>query len=260
MTPRILVYCPLSPSTPKVYGRTLQSIFAMDWAGPLDVVFGRHDHGPTDRGTAYREITEKYNGARDLALLGGYDALLTIESDMIVPPLTLERLTRLDADVAYGLYVSRHGKHQWLAYLTLYETSGTSLSADRINAQAAWGQAIEVAGVGLGCTLIWRHVLEAIPFRWEEGGVANDWYFSLDLQARGYKQMTDCGVVCGHIASEPDPRIYWPDPEAERLYSIEPIGGGRAVTDRVSVPVGGQGAVVFGVRKEGAECTQPLPN
>lgn len=204
----ILVYCPLAPTPPIVHDRALASIFALRWMQPADIVFGRADTrkypDPQSRNT---NITAKYNRARDLALSGGYDALLTVESDMIIPPLALERMSRIDADVVYGLYVSRHGKHVWLAFSDLTgreggKYAGMSFSNDPDLCREAWGSVVETAGVGLGCTLIRRRVLEAIPFRNPDGMVANDWHFALDVKAAGFRQVHDCGVVCGHIGDD----------------------------------------------------------
>lgn len=216
--PRILCYIPMAPKRPKLYARTIQSAMNVIWDAPIDYVFGREDN-PVEM--PYDNICKKYNQGRKLALEGGYDALWTVEADMIIPPIALERLTRIDADVAYGLYVSRHGSQRWLAFSHIGETVGISISDDRINAKAAWGQVIETQGVGLGCTLIWRHVLEAIEFRHPGAETANDWFFSLDCQKHGFVQKHDLGVVCGHIVGPPSPKILWPDPEAERLYRIE---------------------------------------
>ena len=47
---------------------------------------------------------------------GGFDALLLVENDMILPPDALLKMAAVDADVVYGLYVNRHGWRKWLAY------------------------------------------------------------------------------------------------------------------------------------------------
>ncbi len=167
-----------------------------------------------------------------MALDSGYDALWTVEADMIVPPDALRRLAAVDADVAYGLYVSRHGRLQWLAYLSVTEHSGTSISVLPERAREAWGKVIETQGAGMGCTLIHRHVLEAIPFRRISGTqLANDWYFSLDCIAHGFRQAHDMGCVCGHIQGLPSPKIYWPDPDDERLIRVEFLA--EAMPERV---------------------------
>ena len=148
--PRVLAYCPVAPTTPKVYGRTVQSIFGLYWPAPLDVVFGREDHPDPER-AGYLNVLDKYDRAREMALAGGYDALLTIEADMIVPPLALARLARVEADVAYGLYCSRHGRLAWLAALALHERSAVFLSTARPDLMSrVWGRVIETQGVGPG--------------------------------------------------------------------------------------------------------------
>lgn len=217
--PKILCYIPMAPKRPKVYARTIQSVMNVIWDAQIEYVFNREDN-PVEM--PYENICKKYNQARAMFLAGNYDALWTVESDMIVPPITLERLTRVDADVAYGLYVSRHGNHRWLAFCSVGEQIGISLSDDRINAEKAWGQVIETQGVGLGCTLIWRHVLEKIEFRQpDKAATANDWFFALDCMREGFVQKHDFGVVCGHIVPPPSPKILWPDLNDHYLHRVE---------------------------------------
>ena len=242
---RVLAYVPLAPQTPKIYSRTLLGLFRMNWPHPIDYVFGRQDHKPLHKEAAYNEITDKFNRARDIALNGDYDAMLTVESDVILPPLALERMSRVDADVVYGLYVSRHGNHQWLAASRLDERTADYLSDDLEFCRQAWGEVVDTVGVGMGCTLIHRPVLERIRFRRREGLLANDWYFALDCQTTGFKQAHDLGVVCGHMEAHPSPRIYWPNPEELMGYSIEYLGDEdvRPVRDKEEIVVSGFKAV-----------------
>lgn len=207
---RLLIYCPASPQTPGVHPQTLESIMALEWDQPFDIVFGK-DGGNVLPGSpeGNRNITNKYNHAREIAL-GGYDALMTIEADMIVPPNAIERLLNVDADIAYGLYVSRHGPHPWLAFerVTPEIKGSKSMGETWEERDRMMGCIIESQGVGLGCTLIHRPVLEAIQFRLQDEYVANDWYFAVDARANGFKQAHHCGVICGHIDGY---QTYWPD-------------------------------------------------
>lgn len=238
---KILVFTPLNPSFPRLWGRTVQSVFRLEHDGPLDWHFVSNDN-PHAR--PYDNITHNYERARRAALEGGYDYLLTVESDMIVPPDTIGKLLACDADVAYGLYVFRHGRRNWSAYTELEARRGVSLSSDRDAARAAWGKIVDVAGVGMGCTLISRKVLGGVNFRMGDNDrVANDWQFALDLQAAGYSQRAHLGVVCGHHAYQPWPQVIWPDPDADSLYSTESLDGaptvrpGETTTVRVGMGV-----------------------
>lgn len=215
---RVLVYCPVAPKTPKIYGRTLQSIFRLDWSFPLDYVFGREDH---PAGTGYENIRDKHNHARRIVLNDGYDAVLFVEADMVIPSDALRKLVSVDADVAYGLYVNRHGWRRWLAFTMLDRNGAQSLSQKPDLAQACWGSPIETQGAGMGCTLIRRHVLEKLEFRLPQDGgddVADDWMFALDCQRLGLRQVHHLGVVCGHISPN---GVLWPDPEAKDLCRTE---------------------------------------
>lgn len=223
---KVLVYCPLNPVRPNVHFRTLESINALEWDN-FDVVYGESEAGwtPANNTDKNRDILRKYNQARDMVLADGYDALLTVEADMIVPPDAIRRLSQTGADVSYGLYVSRHGKHGWLMLSKVTEKIRGSKPMGKTwqERQEMWGKVIDTAGVGLGCTLIKREVLEEIPFRGFDEWVANDWYFAFDAQEKGFTQAHDCGVVCGHIDNY---RVLWPD-----------ISQGYIVTDEEQIDI-----------------------
>lgn len=213
---RTLVYVPLYPSQPRIRPETVESLGGLRWHGPLDLLFGRED--APERG-GYENILAKYQRARETFLGGGYEAMLTVEADMIVPALALERLTRLECDVAYGLYISRHGTRRWLAMMSIEGARGLSLSEQPEKARKLWGSAVVTKGAGLGCTLIHRRVMEQIPFRREEGGAACDWAFAKDCEAAGLRQMHDLGVACGHITD--NGTALWPDIDSPELFREE---------------------------------------
>jgi len=220
----VLVFCPMSPSYPRLWGRTIQSIMRMtsETVG-LEFWLRGHDN-PCEY--PYQNVAHNYNLAREIVLKLGLDALLTIESDMIVPPDTVDRLIATEADIAYGLYVWRHGRKEWSAYTSLKGLKGVSISRDPEAAKAAWGTVIDVAGVGQGCTLVRREVLEKIEFTLWPGSpkfVAPDWMLAIDAQINGFTQRCDLGVVCGHQSYAPWPQIIWPDPDAPDLYRIEAL-------------------------------------
>ena len=220
---RVLVFCPTYPARPLVRRRMLEAVMDLDWAS-CDIVFSRED-APSlpSRAEFHRDLLWKYTRARELALMLGYEALLTVEADIIVPRDALQRLFGTEAEVAYGLYCSRNAAygHNWLLDLERGSYLVEPASKDADFRRQAWGRVVPSLGHGLGCTLIRRSALEAVPFRLPEGAeVASDWYYALDCQAAGIRQAHHCGVVCGHIAGD---EILWPDPE--RTCRREKIGG-----------------------------------
>src|SRR5205823_5587208 len=98
-------------------------------------------------------ICDKYNAARDRMLSGDYDAMLTVESDMIIPEDALQKLWDTGADVAYAPYVFRRLPWHWSAYSVLLDDklAGYPLSNVPERAKLDWGSVVDVDGIGLGC-------------------------------------------------------------------------------------------------------------
>lgn len=190
---------------------------ALQWHEPLTITFER-SYG--DAGDPFDDQVTKYNHGRELALCGGYDAMLTVEADMIVPADALIKLADVSAGIVRGLYVSRHDDRMWYAFRSAYtdrtDAIVDDLSHDTAQAQTAIAEqrVITTVGGGFGCTLIRRHVLEDIAFR-VEGALPCDWWYSLDARKRGHMQAHHCGVVCGHVSHG---RVAWPDPTRETMY------------------------------------------
>lgn len=101
---RILVFCAVGP---RMEPETLASLGALEVGlHEVQIVLSRR---PGQMGN--RHILGQYQRARELALTGGYEALMTVESDMVVPPDALLRLVSVleaGADGASGLYAHRH--------------------------------------------------------------------------------------------------------------------------------------------------------
>lgn len=244
--PRLLVFTPLHP----VYGikpQTLSSIrAAIDYyGGPVDWLMSAGDN-PLEM--PYENVVYHHNRARNIVLKQGYDALLSIEADMIVPPDTIEQLLSVRADIVYGLYVWRHKPQRWNAYKTLNLWGGESVSFnhDGKDAREAWGRVIDVAGLGMGCTLIRKNVLRQLAFRIHDGNpgwivdeykedferlnidpyqphpnlVCDDWLMALDAQHYQFNQQANLNVICGHIF---DDSVIWPDPTVEKFYRLEDL-------------------------------------
>lgn len=207
---------------------TVKTIFQQQWSDGdgFDVTFcwGQDMRPDEDR---FQAVTRKYQHLRTLALAGPYDALLTVEQDMLLPPDALTRLAGVlqqGADIAYGLYVWRYdGLHWWNAHPKLsfdgHQHQFASLSHYPDQARQFWGECVRVAGLGLGCTLLSRQTLERLPFRQLHHEHSADTALALDAQAAGLTQIADLGCVCGHRLDTR--RAIWPDPTTPDLYRIQ---------------------------------------
>lgn len=181
--PSLLVFTPAWGFGPQPL--TLETIAALEWDGTLTHEIGWHNPYPS---ADWRNVTAQYMRARELFLAGDYDALLTVEHDMVIPSDAAALLWQADAPVAYGVYRLGMG-------LTLNARGmGGHLCKDRIETDIA-----DVLGVGLGCTLIRRSVLEAIEFRYHELTGTCDESFATDCIQHGYRQVARFDVACGHM-------------------------------------------------------------
>lgn len=255
---KILIYTPTHPEY-GIKAQTRESIYRamMAYDGAVD---WHVSHNDNPQATGFENVTHQHNKARIMVLENDYDALLSIEADMIVPEHTIQALIDADADVVYGLYVWRVKQElrdrmppRWNAYSDLTLWGGCSVVVDRTAARQLWGKTIEASGLGMGCTLIHRHVLQALRFRLHDGKpgwiakeyapeiarlsawgvdvdlsrprpgmVCDDWLLAMDVAHEGYLQKAHLGVVCGHIDGD---EALWPDPTEELMYRVEALNG-----------------------------------
>lgn len=222
MTPRVLIFTARlryeGPAIASVYAMLRATGAACEWLQVDEQPHGREGPGAVGN----RNILYLLTLARARMLAGEYTHLLTVEDDMVIPPDALDRLLGVGAPVAYSLYCWRRTPHLWSAYRNLDEDGGASWADDEpqtIAAQAQAGAVIDVRGVGLGCTLIDRATIAAIPWRLAaNGGRAScDWYFAHDCNVAGVRQAAHLGVRCGHIQTSPSARIIWPDPHGDPM-------------------------------------------
>lgn len=194
----------------------------------VDLVIGRDNPYPDGR---HINTLHQYRQARARALSGGYDALFTVEHDMIVPPDALCKLWETAAPVVYALYVLRHSMAAINAmHFTGGRNVGDSLSVNpRVREEADRRGWIECSGVGFGCTLIRRSALEQFEFHATGDSYSPDFGFATDCVRAGVKQIARFDVVCGHIDSENN-RVLWP-------------GKGEMATVKVKILVGFVGSI-----------------
>jgi len=223
---RVLVAVPVMRG--RFYEESFESIMALEPLEPKgQVEYHFFVGGDTTKKHPFYNITRKFQEARRLVLDAGYDALMIIETDVIVPSDALRSLVAVDADVAYGLYIHAHGWPTWNACSALEDSGVVPFSMFPDQAREAWGKVVEVAGVGASCVLIHRNVLEEIDFRMEyrpDFIRSCDWFFAEDCTAKGFVQKCDTRVICGHIQTDLIPRILWPDINAKGFYRSEVIG------------------------------------
>jgi len=185
---------------------TLRSIFTQTYAGSIDHHFTRHN----DPKLVGLNIVAAYQRLRAIFLAGAYTHLWIVEDDLIVPPDALVKLLAVGADINYAVYCFRRGTP--VVNIMRMSTDGPMTAEP-----AQWkrdftaGRVVDCTGLGFGCTLIQRHVIERFEMRTRGGGGDADTCLALDAAAAGMTQRADLSVVCGHM--RPDGTTLWPAAE-----------------------------------------------
>lgn len=216
-----------TPYKDRLEPETVAAVQALQWDGPLSWLLQRDNpvEGDDDsprgrRATGVANHLHQYQRGREVFLAGRYDAMLTVEADIIPPPDALERLAALDVDVGYGVYMFRvHAfgrRPEPEVNLQANEKTENGYTGGSWSRYGLWppkepGPA-EVDGAGFGCTLIHRRVLEAIQFRALNPALTPvvhcDSWFTADVGRAGFNMMADTGVLCGH--KTPEGEVLWP--------------------------------------------------
>lgn len=225
---RILIGVATFPTEPAVYAPTRDWLAAQNHPVAL---YGDDDPALS----AYDNLTAKHNAMRSDLLDGDYDALLTVEADIIPPPDAIEKLCAIEADVAYGLVCARVSQMP-LCFPQIDGFYGESIAhrPERWRAKVAAGEVLRSEGAGFGCTLIHRHVLGAVVFERKPVGrrnaaFADDWHFAIAVKAAGFSSAHHLGVLCGHIRR--DGTALWPDAAAPRFCKVEPLAAANVSDD-----------------------------
>lgn len=199
---------------------TAAAVASQVFDGVYDWVVGEDNPWPYP---THKNVLHQYQNARRMCLEGEYDALWTIEHDMLPPVDALQRMSYTPAGVVYGVYLLRHGSLVLNAWEYIGDRNlGESLSLypEKLERARERGS-VRVCGCGWGCTLIQRPVLEAIEFR--DGGGENpagDLAFAHAALAAGVASVARFDVLCGHYE---DGRWLWPFRGASVMVKVIPL-------------------------------------
>ena len=189
---RVLVMVPSFEG--RVKSLTAESLCNMDWGG--DEVEFRFIGG-------YDVARARRRMASD-AIGGGFDFLMMVDSDMVVPEDALANLRELDVNVAMGWAV-RGSSDDGLTSVVKLGSRGyhDSYFAREV---AAMDGPLEVKGCGLCCALIRVDLFKRIRRPWFEyrenpdgSMLGEDFFFCQRCHEAGIRLYVDPRVGCGHV-------------------------------------------------------------
>jgi len=156
---------------------------------------------PVPASTRIEKIVNGRNYIRDYALKNDYDYLLFVDSDVILPKNAILFLYGSKSDVVSGVYLNNFnfdGKN--VIAPVLFKDLGNGECKLFTYEGVAGGEIIDIGAAGLGCCLISRKVLEAVPFRTFGNSATGgeDMAFFVDARAKGFKTVANLAVKCIH--------------------------------------------------------------
>ena len=199
---RVLVAFPTREG--RIHARTAASLCNLDWGGDevdYEPVIGCY-------------VDEARRKMADMAIAGGYDYLMMVDSDMILPPDALSHLREDDVNVAFGWYV-RGQSDEGLTNAVKPGTQGFNggyyareialMAKDHAEGRSTT-PLLEVKGNGMGCALIRVDLFGRMKRPWFKfiehnggPGLGEDYYFCQRCSEIGVRLYVDVRVGCGHI-------------------------------------------------------------
>ncbi len=130
-------------------------------------------------------------------LEGEYDALLFVDSDMVVPADLLTRLIKADKDIVSALAFRRTPGYEPCIFKECNEQDA------KFYLDYPKGLT-EIQGVGMACTLIKQKVFETVPEPWyfPHKILGEDLSFCVRARKAGFKIFCDTELIVGHCNVE----------------------------------------------------------
>lgn len=135
-----------------------------------------------------------------------YDYTFFVDSDIILPRDSLEKLIGADKSIVSGLYIQRKPGQQIVEIYEKNRTGGVSnVPFERLKNRGL----VKVAGCGFGCVLVKKEVFLGIPYPHfyytsaldHSKTISEDVYFCKKAAENGYDTYADTSLICSHIGS-----------------------------------------------------------
>ena len=192
------------------YKRSLEKRFGKKSKKPYDTLF----YHVRRRQNSRNAIADSMNLARHIVIKEKFDYMLVVEIDLLPKPDVLEKLLEYPFDIVGCLYYIgfEHGgvvnprrpcvfvhhkkhKHGMMGTRCLTVEEGKKIENTGLQ---------KVHGMGLGCTLISRYLLERFPFRVSDlyPNKHHDVFFYMDLNNAGVSVFLNTNLIIEHNNSD----------------------------------------------------------
>lgn len=184
------------PTFENILPETFKSIYGLTVPDGVNVMFDFCKG--YDCAKARNEIAKE-------ALQYGFDYVLMVDSDIILPSNTLQYMLEESVDICLGVYPRKNTSTGQTEIFKLGYKNFTDENNLNVSEIVDPGR-MDIKGGGLGCALIKVSLFEALPNPWfyymiyPNGDVlSEDNYFCDKASKKGFKIQADTRVRCGHL-------------------------------------------------------------
>lgn len=145
----------------------------------------------------------------DRAIAGGFDYVLMVDSDVVLPDGAIVDLLEHETDVCLGFYSHQGiGGEETCLFKPVGHDFTSRFTASELRALRESGSyTFEVKGGGMGCAMISTSVFKRLTypyFKWVDysdghGTLSEDLYFCEECAQSGIAIYADARVACGHF-------------------------------------------------------------
>ena len=180
------------PTFETIAPETFKSIYDLQTEHQLDFEFVKG----YDCARARNQIAQK-------TIEGGYSAVLMVDSDMIIPKDTIERMLEFPCDIVLGVYPVKNTTSR---LAEIFKPDNKDF-VNHYTYDELTEPRIRIKGGGMGCAFIKTNAFHVLKYPWfkfvnyDNGTIlSEDLYFCCEADKAGFRIEADTRVRCGHLA------------------------------------------------------------
>lgn len=226
-TPRVLIGCPTSYRHKHCIEKFIQALKQLTYPN-FDVLFVDETQGEEyadylrknnfkviknyPQSTAkIGRIIENRNVLISYCINNNYDFMFFLDTDVIPPIDSIEKLIRHNKDITAGIYLANQNINNKVSLLPVlrglsdYQDYSKIIQLEEIKEDKFF----EIFGCGFGCCLIKKQVFEKVKLRFNlHLDSSEDFIFCYDARVKhGFKTFVDTSVKCTHYAASGTHRV-----------------------------------------------------
>lgn len=187
------------PTFENIYPEVFKAIYDLDKCG----------HDVSFEYVKGYDCAKARNVISDKAIECGYDYVMMVDSDAIIPTDALKHMLEGDAEMVLGCVPKKVKRGETVLFASKDNLKGKGFHTPIPYSQLQGTERIDLKGGGFGCALISTKVFSALKYPYfkyvvyeSKAALSEDLYFCREVRNVGFRIEADPRVKCGHIAKK----------------------------------------------------------